>query len=825
MVLRNFIYGIRILLKNPGFSLIAIFTLGLGIGTVTSQFSILNGVLFKGLPFPDTEELAHVERRNVEEEFFNAEVPIMDYLAWEDQQTAFESMTPFFTRATVNMTVDGDPIRYSGSFIWHNFEETLKVKPVLGPGLTEADNQSGAPMKVVIGYGPWQSDFNGNPNVIGKQVIVNGQPGTIAGVMPQGFEFPVAEEIWVPLVHMVDPAEATWDDDEYTFEVMGRLAEGKTFDDASLELSTIMKRIATEHPEHREGYVAADVKSLVEEFTDDDVFAMMMVMMTAVFIVLGIACTNVANLLLARSTLRVKEIAIRSALGASRKSIIIQMLTESLLISIAGSIVGVLLSLWAIDAIMAYMNQMPNRIPFWMTFEMDGRVLAFVIFVTVLSGLFSGLIPAFRASKTDVNDVLKESTRGASSITIGKIARVLVIGQIALCFLLLVSSGLLIRSMNNVWKEDFGFDTINKMTARVGLFESEYPTGESRVEFYRQVVQGLNSNPMIKNAAITNRFRFEGSYGTTYLIEGETYEEGEPYPFGRWEAVSPNYFETLEVPLLEGRMFTSNISAEDPREIVVNQSMAAILRESGSGEVMGRRLRYDFEIDGEFEWWTVVGVVPDLLMQGPGNDEETGRFSTPAGFYRPLYSEFFDNIRFMTLIASPRSDNQLMQLGKVLRQEVQRVDPNIPLYFVDTPQNLINQNQMQNRLVAVLFMAFGAIAILLSGVGLYGVISFGVNQRRNEIGVRMALGARSDAIIRMILVQGAFQLGLGLLIGLALALASTRMLQQFLYQVDAADPITFLGVLLFLALIAFLATLIPALRAAKIQPMQALRYE
>ena len=831
MFKRNIIYGFRLLLKSPGFSIIAILTLALGIGAVTTQFSVVNGVLFKGLPFPDNHELVHLERVNTEREFFNAEVPILDFLDWEEQQTTFDALTPFFFNATVNVTIEGTPHRYDGSYIWHNFTDTLQEKPILGPGFSPQDVESGAPMRVIIGYGVWQGDFGGNPNVIGKEVVVNGKPGTIAGVMGRGFEFPMSEEIWVPLTHLVDPSEVTRGNEDFTFEVVGRLKDGVTPEQASLELSTVMQRISETYPDTHEGFTYVDVRPFIQEFTDDDVISIIMILLGAVFLVLGIACVNVANLLLARSALRVKEVAIRSALGASRRHLIFQMLTESLLIAVAGAIGGVILSLWALDSMSETVRSDPNPPPFWINFSIDNTVLIFVTLIAVASGVISGLIPAFRASRTDVNAILKENTRGGSSLSLGKISRGLVIMQIAFCCLLLIFTALFVKSINNVMTEDYGVDLESFVTARAGLFPEEYPDVEGRVDFYRRVIENLQQDPRVGTAAVTNRLRFRSSYGTSYLVEGETYNRDEaPTPFCRWEAISPDYFNLLDINLIDGRMFTSNISPEDPREIVINQSMAAKLRETGSGEVLGRRLAYDFDIDSEErEWWTVVGVVPDLLMQGAGNNAPDPRWSTPAGFYRPLYAEFAPNIRFMTIIAKPRNPADLDLMGKSLREAVQKADPNIPLYWVDTPKNLIASDQVQNSLVSNMFIAFGLIALALSAIGLYGVISFGVNQRVNEIGVRMALGANGTTITKMILSQGMTQLLIGLSIGLFLstlaAYAMTTYAGNILYQVNAWDFGVFLLVSIFLCIVALLSTLFPALRAARVQPMQALRYE
>lgn len=825
MLPNHLAFTLRLFLKNPSFSVLAVFTLALGIGLVTSMFSVVDGVMLKGLPYPDSGRLVSIQRRNLERDNYDRNVPLLDFLDWQEQQTVFSSLTAFFPRATVNITVDGTPIRYSGSYLSPNFTATLQVEPILGAGFSPADeNAAASEVRILISHAAWQRDFRGDPLVVGRTVTVNSKPGIIAGVMPPGFNFPFAEDAWLPLAQLADRSNSVRRRYDYSFWVMGRLLPGKTIDDVATELSGIMARIAADYPDSHAGITSVNVRPLADEFAPAEVKVILSVMLASVFLVLLIACSNVANLLLARSAVRLKEIAIRSALGATRRQLVVQLLTESMFIAFCGALGGLLFALWGVDAIENFMHSTPDRPPLFVTFQIDGRVLLFTTGITLFAGLASGLLPALRASATDVGAVLKENSRGATSLTIGVLSRLLVLVQIALCCVLLIFTGLMVRTLIRVGSADFGFDTASLMSVRLGLFPADYPGEAERLGFYRRVLEELSAQPLIGHSALTNRLRFEESYGTEYLLEGVSYPEDSPKPFVRWEAISPGYFETLGVSLLEGRMFSSQLTVEDPAEIVVNASLAARLQSENPGPVLGRRLRFNTAPDQEIRWYTIVGVAPDLLMQGsaPDNNPRTG---TPAGLYRGLYDPVFSENRFMTIVVRPAQPSSLREMPKIMRTAVQKVDPNIPLYFVGTPRDLIDASNRQIVLVVVLFSCFGLAALLLAAIGLYGVISFGVNQRRNEIGVRLALGADSAAIIRLMMGQTSRHLAIGLAIGLVLALLASPLLVEILVDVHPRDPFTFIFIPFFLSSVALLACLVPALRAVRVHPMEALRYE
>lgn len=805
-LLKELRYAVRMLRKNPGTSLIAVLALGLGIGLTTIMFSIVYGAVWKGLPFEGAEKLVHLERNNLAEDIESMEVPIHDFLDWRDQQTSFEGLAGFYS-GTVNLAGTERPERYDGAFISANAFELIRVQPVLGRNFQEGEDTPAADPVMLLGYHVWQDRFGGDPDVVGQVARVNGEQATIIGVMPEGFRFPIAEDVWLPL--RMDPLELERGDG-LSLEVFGRLRDGVSLDEASAEMQAIAGRLAEAYPDTNEG-VGAVLKPYVEEYIGAEPRAMLYTMLGAVFLVLLVACANVANLLLSRAATRSKELAIRSAVGASRLRVIMQLVGEGIVLASAGALLGIGVSFIGIELFNRAVE--PTDPPFWIEIGLSPTVLLFVIAVTVLAGVLSGILPAIQASGSAVNEVLKDESWGSSGFRVGKLSKALVVGEIALSLGVLVAAGLMIKSVTNLKTIDLGFDAETTFTARMGLFEADYPDTTSRREFFREVLRRVEVRPGVEAAAIVTALPGAWSYGGQFGIEGESYDRDQDYPRANWAVVSPDFLDVYGVKVLEGRTFGPQDTYDAMPVAIVNQSFAEKFYPDGSA--IGKRLRQGTS-DSDQPWRTVVGVVPDMYMQGLSNMEEDG-----WGVYFPL--DQYDT-RF-AYVALRSSGEDPMSLAAGARDDVMAVDQDIPLYWVQTHQAAINEQTWFFRIFGNLFMVFGFVALFLAAVGLYGVMSASVSNRTTEMGIRMALGAQGRDVLRLVLKQGAVQVGIGMALGLALAALLSRGLEIILFQVEPWDPAVFALIALVLAAVGMLASYIPALRATRVDPAVALRYE
>ena len=805
-LLRELRYAVRMLRKNPGTSLIAVLALGLGIGLATIMFSIVYGAVWKGLPFEGAEKLVHLERNNLAEDIESMEVPIHDLLDWREAQTSFEALAGFYS-GTVNLAGTERPERYDGAFMSANAFELIRVQPVLGRNFQEGEDTPAADPVMLLGHHVWQDRFDGDPEVVGQVARVNGEQTTIIGVMPEGFRFPIAEDVWLPL--RMDPLEIERGEGQ-TLEVYGRLKDGVNMDQASAEMQAIAARLADEYPDTNEG-VGARLQPYVDEYIGAEPRAMLYTMLAAVFLVLLVACANVANLLLSRAATRSKELAIRSAVGASRLRVIMQLVGEGIVLASAGAVLGIGISMLGIG--MFNRAIAPTDPPFWIDIGLNTVVLVFVIGVTVLAGVLSGILPAIQASGSAVNEVLKDESWGSSGFRVGKLSKSLVIGEIALSMGVLVAAGLMTKSVTNLNTIDYGFDTETTFTARMGLFEADYPDTTSRREFYREVLRRVEQRPGVEAAAIVTALPGAWSYGSQFGIEGETYDRDQDYPMARFATVSPDFLDVYGVKVLEGRTFGPEDTNDAMPVAIVNQSFAEKFYPEGS--VIGKRVRQG-DSETEEPWRTIVGVVPDMYMQGLSNTEEG-----PWGVYFPL--DQYD-IRF-AYVALRSAGEDPMTLAAGARDDVMAVDQDIPLYWVQTHQAAIDEQTWFFRIFGNLFMVFGFVALFLAAVGLYGVMSASVSNRTAEMGIRMAVGAQGRDVLRLVLKQGAVQVGIGMALGLALAALLSRGLALVLFQVEPWDPFVFALIAVVLAAVGMLASYIPALRATRVDPAVALRYE
>jgi putative ABC transport system permease protein len=801
-------FAFRVLLKNPGHSLAAVAALALGVGLVTAMFSIVYGVTLRGLPFEDPERILHLESANPSRNETGLEVFLHDFLDWRARQRSFEGLAGLY-RGTVNLSGDGAaPERFDGAFVSVNLFELLRVRPALGRGLLPGEDTLQAPPVVILSYGVWHTRYQGDPKVLGRPVRINGEPGTIVGVMPQGFEFPAVEEVWVPL--RLDPLRLQRGQGN-TLEVVGRLREGVSLESARAEMDGIARTLAAEHPATNEGRWVV-VKRWKDKVLPDSMRLLLSAMLGACLLVLLLGCTNVASLMTARASRRTREIAIRAALGARRRRILVQLLIESLLLSAAGAVFGVAFAQGGIRLFNAVLAG--THPPFWVDVRIDGPALAFALGITLLTALLSGLMPALQASRVDLNDVLKDEGRGSSSLRLGLFSRWIVVAEVAVSCLLLVGAGLMIRSVVSLRTLDLGFDPEGVFTARIALFESTYPEEAKRVAFFEELLARVDTLPGVAAAAAATSLPGLGSGTVHYRVDGGADPAGRDIPSTRMAVVSPGFFAVFGTGVLAGRGFHRLDTAESLPVAVVNKSFAEKVWQGQ--DPLGRRIRLVSGPGRVEPWRTVVGVAPDMQMAGLDN---TG--GEQSGLFVPLSQRC---PRFVSIVAKTRTDAPLA-LAPLVREQVSALDPDLPIYFVSSMESELARVSFFPHLIGTLFAIFGIAALLLAAVGIYGVIAFAVSQRTQEIGIRMALGAQRKAVLRLILRQGMLHLLAGLFLGLAFALVAWSFLDRFLVGVEARDPATFAIVSGLLALVAFLACWFPAQRATRTDPQVAIRYE
>src|SRR3954467_13811861 len=822
--------GLRVLLKDKVFCILSILVLALGIGGAMTQFAVVNAIVLRGFSFPHPEQLVSVglidpKATDQNNNFGTGNIPAtQDYEDIKAAQHSFSMMAGYLSGSTINVTYNNTPQRYTGSYVTDELFKIIGVSPVLGRDFTAEDNKPGSPKTAILGDKIWRRDFNGDPNIVGQSVTINGKAATIIGVMPAGFEFPVSEELWTPLYNEWPPTprgELFLGANSRAPAVMGRLKAGVTLDQASAEMIAIARNIAADNPKTNQNLTSASVQPLINAFTGVQLRQIVWAMLGAVILVLLISCVNVMNMQFGRAALRAKELAIRSALGASRWRLVGQMLTESLVVAVLGAVAGSILAFWAVDLFGRVVQAAPFPPPYWWKFSIDGRVLIFTLAITLVATVVSGLLPAFLSSRGNAAEVLKEGGRGNSSRLVNVITRVLVVGQIALTAALLIAATLQIKSIRNQTKLDYGYDENGLYTARLALMEGMYPTEDSRREFFKNAVRTLRTNPQFEGAAMSDRFRMTFAPGGQYEVDGQKYLTDRDRPRTNFDSVSDNYFTTLGLKILEGRDFTLEDNDAKQSVAIVNASFAR--KHWGNQSALGHQVRI-FNPAKELPWRTIVGVVPDTLMQGPFDQQGDG-----AGFYMPLLGAS-PATQFATVVVRPRAGQRADTLGPILSRAIAAIDSNLPTYFAGTPAAFHNDILSGNRVIATLFTVFGAVAFILSGVGLYGVMSFSVNQRTQEFGIRMALGADAMRILRMVMSQGAWQLIIGLVIGagaiaLLLGVVAAAALKQILFKVDPLDPTIYLAVGGLLTLVAALSCFLPARRATRVDPIVALRYE
>jgi putative ABC transport system permease protein len=796
-MVRDTRYGIRQLAKTPGFTLVAILTLALGIGATSAMFSVINGVLLRPLPYGDPDDLVRVYE--VVPQYGRFSVAPASFLDWRQQNTVFERIAAVSARSTTFRGADGPERITSAAVSWDAFE-LLRVEPILGRGFTKDEDTPGSDAVVVLSHGMWQRRFGGDRSVLQRTISLDGRPVTIVGVMPPDFYFPArATDLWTPIA--LDPANASRGG--HFLLVIARMKLGVSVQQAGAEMKTIAERLAQQYPDSSANE-SAEVIALHEQVVGG-IRRALLILLGAVGVVILIACANVANLLLVRASVREKEIAIRTALGAGRRRLVLQMLAESLVLALAGGTLGLLLAYLAIPPIQTLSA---GSIPRVNDISIDATVLAFVALVSVATGVVFGLAPAWQASRAGLGEVLKEGGR-SSAVSGGRwVRRGLLVAEVALSIVLLVGAALLLRSFARLTGVDPGFRADGVLAFQVSLPRPSYPEDHHRAAFFDRLLERLDAMPQVGAAAMVHSLPLRGGYVLSFTVQGRPAPKPGEGHAANFRSVSPRYFETLGIPLMRGRTFTERDAATAPMVAVVDD--AFVRRHFPNEDPIGRGIDIGNGTDGFYE---IVGVVGDVRY------EELDASPDPT-----MYVPFAQDV-FSTMWIVARTNGDPAPLAPAARQVVRELDPGLPAYSMTPLADVVSDSVAERRFSVLLLGLFALIALFLAAVGVYGVMAYTVNQRTQEIGVRMAMGAQRGDVLRMVVGDGMKLALAGLAIGLAAALALARIATSMLFEVTPFDPASYGATAIVLLAVAALACYIPARRATRVDPIVALRQE
>jgi predicted permease len=800
---QDLVYAIRTWLKSPVVTGIALLAMALGIGVNTAVFSIVNAILLRPLPYPNAERLVRIWES--EPELEKAPIAPADFLDWRQQNQSFDQLAAFRSQS-FNFTEGQEPERIRGARVSANFFSLLGIQPALGRAFTEEEDQPGNNKVLVLTDELWRRRFGADQNIVGKTTLVNDQSYLIVGVMPRGATFPTKQgEVFTP--NAFNDAEKKTRRTHYIF-ALGRLKPGVTFAQAQADMTAIASRLGEQFPASN-NKVGVKLVPLKEEVIGS-VQRLLFILMAAVVCVLLIACANIANLLLSRALTRQKEVAIRNALGASRWRIVRQMLTESILLSLVGGALGVLL---AFGIIYVLVNLKPD-IPRLTEIRLDARSLVFTFSVSLLTGVLFGLFPALRASTPALEESLKEgSHRQSQGRSHHRLRNLLVVSEIALSLLLLIVSGLLIKSFVRLNHVDLGFDQSNHLTMEIALPASKYKDGPSQAAFFQQAVENLKSLPKVQYVGAISDLPLLGGNSTVFQVEGRPVDEGDK-PLTEYRLISPDYFRTMNIQLLRGRYFSEGDHKTAPGVVIINETLAK--RFFPGEDVLGKRIG----LSNPADWREIVGVVRDVRDYGP-DIEPTPQSYVPMVQNAPDYLD--GSSSGMALVV--RTDSDPTSLAPMFRERIHSLDKAQPIQNLKTMEERFGESVAPRRFNMLVLSIFAALALVLAAVGVYGVISYSVTQRTHEFGVRMALGAQPSAVNKLVLNHVLKLAIAGIVVGLAAAFAVTRTLSSFLYGVATTDPTVFVGTSLLMAAIALLASYYPARRATRVNPIIALRAE
>ena len=816
--MRNFFsdlsLSLRILRRNPGFSVAAILVLALGIGANSAIFSVVNAVLLRPLPYPEASRIMQVWHVPPAKSFPGLtmfSVSPANYLDWQSQSSSFEHMAAY---GFAGFTFGGKehPEAIQGASVAADFFSLLRVRPLIGRTFSPDEDRPGQGHVVLLGYKFWRDHFASDPGIVGRNVTLDGQAFSIVGVMPDKFQFPTWAQVWVPLAWTNETRAVRGN---HNYLVIARLKPAVDIRQAQAELSAISTRLELQYPEDDKGW-GAIIRPLREQLVSD-VRPALLVLLGAVSFILLIACANVANLVLAKTLARRKEIAIRTALGATQLVVLRQILAETLLLSVAGGALGLFLARFAVTFIVKFLG---DRIPTFMEITLDVQVLAFTFFVSILAGVLAGLIPSVRFTRTDVNEALKQGqSRGSSDSSGNKTRGLLVVSEVALSLILMIGAGLMVRSLWELQSVKPGFDPSNVLTMTVPLPASKFPSPAGQINFFQEVLQRVNALPGVESAGVVDSLPLSSDGGShqPFSIEGRPVVPMSEQPEVDVRLISPGYLRTMHVPILHGRDFTSDDASGRPGVVLISDSLAR--RFWPSQDPLGQHLTMTFFPGIVRE---VAGVVGDVKLDSLDETRPVATIYLPlAQITVPPQSTWHSFGMTLAVRTSLDPTNAISAVTSAVHQ----VGPDLPVVDVMTMNDVISQSISPQRFILLLLSSFAGLALVLASVGIYSVLSYSVRRRVREIGIRMALGATQSDVLRMVVSDGMKPILLGVAIGIAAALALSRMVASLIFGVRPTDPLTFAAVALLLVVVGIIATIVPAYRATRVEPVRILRDE
>jgi putative ABC transport system permease protein len=794
-------YAFRQLMKSPGFAAVTILTLALGIGACTAIFSVVNAVLLRPLDYPDPARLVIIRETQLPD-FPEFSVSPPNYLDWEKQTKSFENLAAY-SGARVNLTGEGEPQQLIGIKATAHYFDVYGIKPALGRTFLPEEDAPGKNHVVVLSYPFWQRVFGGAADVVGRAVQLSGEPYTVVGVAPRGFGLASKVDAWMPMAF--EPKETANDNrGAHYLNVAGRLRPGVTVAQAEAELRVLAAQLATQYPDSNKGWGIFMMP--LQDYSVRDVRTVLYTLLGAVGCVLLIACANIANLLLARATARHREISIRAALGASRARLVRQLLTESVLLALCGGLAGILLARWGLDALLALA---PANLPRVTDIHLDAGVLVFSLALSVITGLVFGIAPAWLAARADVNEALKQGSRGSTEGGARRRLRsALVVIEVTFALMLLGGAGLLARSFMQLAHVDPGFTPENATVLRLSLPQKKYALPEQQTAFADALLERMKTLPGVQAAGLTHSMPLVSDYVLGFNIEGRPAIAPSDLPNTNYYAVTPEYFRAMGIRLVRGRVFTARDDAKAPRVAIINETMAR--QHFPNEDPIGKRINIT---NGPDTWREIIGIVGDIKQYGV--DKATSNQS-----YEP-----FAQVPFSSLNVVIRTSGPPAALLGAIRPTVYAVDKDQPIGTIRPLEEIMADSIARQRFAMTLLTVFSLVALVIAAVGIYGVMAYSVVQRTGEFGIRMALGAQQRDVLRLVLAQGGKLVGLGLLIGLAATLAASRAMGSMLFNTSAQDPLTLGAITLLLGAVALVACLLPANRATKVNPIEALRAE
>ncbi|AKQ70475.1 hypothetical protein A176_007387 [Myxococcus hansupus] len=797
-------YTLRALKKSPGFAVVAVLALALGIGANSAVFSVVNGVLLTPPPYAEPDRLAHLGGNMAALDLLNISVSVPEYQDLRSRPHVFESVAAYHP-ASATLTGGETPQRLGAAVATASFFSTLGVKPALGRGFTEEEEVPGRHHVVVLTDTAWRVHFARDPNVLGRDLQLSGESHTVVGVLPPGVAYPSWAEVYLPFAPTDEQREERRRGARF-LSVLARLKPGVTLDGVRQDLARVTRDLEADHPErYRKVGWSFSVLSLEEEVVGG-VRGTLWLLLGAVGFVLLVACSSVANLLLARAAARGREVSIRAALGAGRGRLAAQFLTESLVLSVAGGVLGLLLALWGTDALLALVG---DALPRASEVRLDARPLLFTAGVSLLTGLLFGLGPAVQGSRADLRAAMHEGARGSDGRGSGRLRGGLVVGQVALALVLLVGAGLLSKSFLALRSVDAGFTPEGVLTGNLALPESAYPDAARKQAFQRELLARLESLPGVESAGFTTLLPLGGRSDQSFEIEGRPKEPDAQWPAVEFRAVSAGYLRALKATLRQGQLPEGVEGPESPWQVVINKTFANTYWPQG--DALGQRLKPH---GATAQWTTVVGIIDDVREWGLDTP------SRPTAYYSVAQ---YPSAYLGLAVRAKRGDPEALRPS--IEAELRAVDASLPLFGVAPLTSIVDGSIASRQLAALLMGLFAGTALLLAALGIAGVIGYSVTQRTREMGIRMALGATRTSVLTLVLKQGLRLTGLGVAVGLALSLGLARLLDAMLYGVAAYDVWTFAGVAALLSTVALVATWLPARRATRVDPIIALRAE